>query len=100
MVGWRRPRRELHFALKENNAAIAGMPVKAARPAQHEAHMRAIASKDPGSISSATRPANTPIWSTLMWSTRSRLGQPASTTSGTRAIGDTPRPAVRHKEMR
>jgi hypothetical protein len=41
------PGSELHFALKENNAAIAGMPVKAARPAQHEAHLRAIAAKDP-----------------------------------------------------
>ena len=41
------PGSELHFALKENNAAIAGMPVKAARPAQHEAHLAAIAAKDP-----------------------------------------------------
>jgi hypothetical protein len=41
------PGSEMHFALKENNAAIAGMPVKAARPAQHEAHMRALAAKDP-----------------------------------------------------
>ena len=41
------PGSELHFAIKENNAAIAGMPVKAARPAQHEAHMAAVAAKDP-----------------------------------------------------
>ena len=41
------PGSELHFAIKENNAAIAGMPVKAARPAQHEAHLAAIAAKDP-----------------------------------------------------
>jgi hypothetical protein len=38
------PGSELHFALKENNASIAGMPVKAARPAQHEAHLRALES--------------------------------------------------------
>jgi len=41
------PGSELHFALMENNAAIAGMPTKAARPAQHEAHMAALAAKDP-----------------------------------------------------
>ena len=41
------PGSELHFALKENNASIAGMPVKAARPAQHEAHMAALAAQDP-----------------------------------------------------
>ena len=41
------PGSELHFALKENNASIAGMPVKAARPAQHEAHLEAIRTKDP-----------------------------------------------------
>jgi hypothetical protein len=41
------PGSELHFVLKENNASIAGMPVKAARPAQHEAHERALAMKDP-----------------------------------------------------
>ena len=41
------PGSELHFALKENNASLAGMPVKAARPAQHEAHLAAIAAKDP-----------------------------------------------------
>ena len=41
------PGSETHFALKENNATIAGMPVKAARPAQHEAHMRAIEMRDP-----------------------------------------------------
>ena len=42
------PGSELHFALKENNASIAGMPVKAARPAQHEAHMAALEARDPG----------------------------------------------------
>jgi hypothetical protein len=41
------PGSELHFALKENNASIAGMPVKAARPAQHEAHLAALEAKDP-----------------------------------------------------
>jgi hypothetical protein len=41
------PMSEVHFALKENNASIAGMPVKAARPAQHEAHLAALAAKDP-----------------------------------------------------
>ena len=41
------PRSELGFAIKENNASIAGMPVKAARPAQHEAHLRAVAMNDP-----------------------------------------------------
>jgi hypothetical protein len=41
------PGSEVHFALKENNASIAGMPVKAARPAQHEAHLAAIEAKDP-----------------------------------------------------
>jgi hypothetical protein len=41
------PGSEVHFALKENNAAIAGMPVKAARPAQHEAHLAAVEAKDP-----------------------------------------------------
>lgn len=41
------PGSELHFALKENNASIAGMPVKAARPAQHQAHLRALAANDP-----------------------------------------------------
>jgi hypothetical protein len=41
------PGSELHFALKENNASIAGMPVKAARPAQHEAHLRALETGDP-----------------------------------------------------
>jgi hypothetical protein len=40
------PGSELHFALKENNASIAGMPVKAARPAQHEAHNEALRQKD------------------------------------------------------
>jgi hypothetical protein len=41
------PGTEVHFALKENNAALAGMPVKAGRPAPHEAHLAAIAAKDP-----------------------------------------------------
>jgi len=40
------PESEFGFALKENNASIAGMPVKSARPAQHEAHMRAVATGD------------------------------------------------------
>ena len=39
------PGSELHFALKENNASLAGMPVKAARPAQHEAHNEALRAK-------------------------------------------------------
>ena len=41
------PQGELGFTVKENNAALAGMPVKSARPAQHEAHMAAIAANDP-----------------------------------------------------
>jgi hypothetical protein len=41
------PASEAHFAIKERNAAIAGMPVKAARPAQHEAHLAALAARDP-----------------------------------------------------
>lgn len=41
------PEGELAFALKENNASLAGMPVKSARPAQHEAHEAAIAAQDP-----------------------------------------------------
>ena len=41
------PEGEVGFALKENNGALTGFPVKAARPAQHEAHMRAIAANDP-----------------------------------------------------
>lgn len=41
------PGSELGFSLKENNAAIAGMPVKAGRPAAHEAHMAAIEAQDP-----------------------------------------------------
>jgi len=41
------PRSEMGFALKENNASIAGMPIKAARPAQHEAQKRAVAMLDP-----------------------------------------------------
>jgi len=42
------PEGELGFALKENNANLAGLPVKAARPAQHEAQQAAIAAQDPG----------------------------------------------------
>lgn len=41
------PEGELAFTLKENNAALAGKPVKSARPAQHEAFMRAIERNDP-----------------------------------------------------
>ncbi len=41
------PRSEMGFALKENNASVAGMPIKAARPAQHEAQKRAVAMNDP-----------------------------------------------------
>jgi hypothetical protein len=41
------PEGEVGFAIKENNGALTGYPVKAARPAQHEAHMRAIAANDP-----------------------------------------------------
>lgn len=41
------PEGELGFALKENNASIAGQPVKAARPAQHNAHEAAIEAQDP-----------------------------------------------------
>jgi hypothetical protein len=41
------PGSEIQFALKENNASIAGMPVKANYPAQHEAHLRALAANDP-----------------------------------------------------
>ena len=44
------PQSELAFTLKENNASIAGMPVKAARPAQFEAHNRAIEMKDPNEM--------------------------------------------------
>jgi hypothetical protein len=41
------PESELQFALRENNAALAGSPVKSARPAQHEAHLAAIEAQDP-----------------------------------------------------
>lgn len=41
------PEGETQFTLKENNASLAGMPVKSARPAQHEAHLEAIAQQDP-----------------------------------------------------
>lgn len=43
------PQAELAFALKDTNSAIAtGKPVKAARPAQQQASMRAIQNNDPG----------------------------------------------------
>ncbi|MFZ9767216.1 MAG: hypothetical protein ACO3C4_01830 [Candidatus Limnocylindrus sp.] len=41
------PDSELQFALRENNASLMGMPVKSARPAQHQAHLRAIDANDP-----------------------------------------------------
>ena len=41
------PPHELAFALRENNASIAGMPQKASRRWQHEAHLEAVESKDP-----------------------------------------------------
>jgi hypothetical protein len=41
------PESELAFALRENNTALAGMPQVGHYPAQHEAHMRAIAAQDP-----------------------------------------------------
>lgn len=41
------PSSEFGFAIKENNAGLMGMPVKAARPAQHEAFMRALEANDP-----------------------------------------------------
>lgn len=41
------PESEIQFALKENNGSLAGMPVKSARPAQHQAHLRAIEMNDP-----------------------------------------------------
>jgi len=41
------PESELQFALKENAGALMGMPVKAARPAQHQAFMRAVEANDP-----------------------------------------------------
>lgn len=41
------PVSELQFALRENNGSLAGMPVKSARPAQHEAHLYAIEENDP-----------------------------------------------------
>jgi hypothetical protein len=41
------PEAELAFALRENNAAVAGEPVKAGRPASHESFLRAIAENDP-----------------------------------------------------
>jgi hypothetical protein len=44
------PEGELGFTLKENNGALAGMPVKSARPAQHEAFMRAIEANDPNEL--------------------------------------------------
>jgi hypothetical protein len=41
------PGSEQHFVLKENNAALAGMPTRANYPAQHEAFMRSIEANDP-----------------------------------------------------
>jgi hypothetical protein len=41
------PGSELAFALKENNAALAGMPTKAGRPASHKAFLDAIAAQNP-----------------------------------------------------
>lgn len=41
------PESELGFTIKENNASLMGMPVKSARPAQHEAHLAAIEANDP-----------------------------------------------------
>ncbi len=44
------PGSELQFALRETNGQVAGMPVKAARPAQHEALQMAIDNQDPSHI--------------------------------------------------
>ena len=44
------PGSETQFALRETNGQVAGMPVKAARPAQHEALQAAIDNKDPSHI--------------------------------------------------
>lgn len=44
------PGSETQFALRETNGQIAGMPVKAARPAQHEALQDAINARDPSLI--------------------------------------------------
>jgi hypothetical protein len=41
------PDAELGFVIKENNANLMGKPVKAARPAQYNAQLNAIAAKDP-----------------------------------------------------
>lgn len=41
------PEGELGFALKENNANVAGIPTKAGRPAPHQAQQAAIATGDP-----------------------------------------------------
>lgn len=41
------PGSELQFVLKENNATLMGQPIKAARPAQHEAGLLAAATNDP-----------------------------------------------------
>jgi Large polyvalent protein associated domain 23 len=41
------PEAELGFVLRENNAMIAGQPVKAGRPASHEAFLRAVEQNDP-----------------------------------------------------
>jgi hypothetical protein len=44
------PGSETQFALRETSGQVAGMPVKAARPAQHEALQAAIDNKDPSHI--------------------------------------------------
>jgi hypothetical protein len=44
------PGSETQFALRETNGQIAGMPVKAARPAQHKALQNSIDAKDPSHI--------------------------------------------------
>ena len=44
------PESELGYATKENNGALTGYPVKAARPAQHQALMDAIAANDPNTL--------------------------------------------------
>lgn len=41
------PGSELGYAIKETNGIVSGYPVKAARPAQHEALLQAVADNDP-----------------------------------------------------
>lgn len=41
------PENELAFTLRENNASIAGMPQRAFRQWQHNAHLEAVENKDP-----------------------------------------------------